>query len=104
MAGAGRHTKPIKAGQEGIGFLVNQTTRAFRRGIAKVCAQYNISPDEYTVLRHVLREIDEYPGGINSAVLSDKILMPVAQLNYAAKRLAGDGWLEMTGEGDDAHV
>ena len=102
MAGAGRHTKPIKAGQEGIGFLVNQTTRAFRWCIAEVCRQYNISPDSYTVLRHVLREIDESPDGLSSAVLSDKILMPVAQVNHAAQKLARDGWLVVTGEGDDA--
>ena len=36
-------TDPIKAGQEGVGFLVNQTSRAFGRRMSKEIRQFNIS-------------------------------------------------------------
>jgi DNA-binding MarR family transcriptional regulator len=89
----------LKAGQEGVGFLVNQTTRAFSWHISKEIRQFNIQLPGYVVLRHLLREIEASPNGVPVPDLAEKLLMDPALVLDAAERLERDGWLKMAGMG-----
>jgi DNA-binding MarR family transcriptional regulator len=102
MPGAGKHTEPIKAGQEGVGFLVNQTSRAFQQRLAKDISQYSLSIEGYTFMRHLLRELESSPSGVSVSSLSEKLMIPVPRLNETGAILRRDGWVTTVGEGSRA--
>ena len=66
MASENTNARPVKAGQEGIGFLVNQTTRAFGREMSKTISNYGLNTDDYTALRHMVRETALWPDGVDA--------------------------------------
>jgi DNA-binding MarR family transcriptional regulator len=90
---------PIKSGQEGIGFLVNQTSRAFAQRMSKEIGQFNLELPGYVVLRHLLREIDASPDGVQVGDLAKKVLLDPRELTEASARLERDGWLKSAGFG-----
>ena len=61
---------PVKAGQEGIGFLVHQAARAFDARLTSTISQYGLDTDQFTVIRHLVREIDSVPDGVRVSELS----------------------------------
>ena len=99
MSGAGKHTEPIKAGQLGVGFLVNQTARALGNRMGKDASQYNLSVDGYTFLRHLLRETGESLESVSVSTLSETLLIPVPRLIETGAVLQRDGWVTVEGEG-----
>jgi hypothetical protein len=72
---------PLKAGQEGIAFLVNQASRAFNVRLSETISQYGLDTEEYVVLRHLVREIATSPGGVPLSALSAKLNVPVPILD-----------------------
>ncbi len=95
---------PIKAGQSGVGFLVNQTSRAFGKAMAKELRQFNIQLPGYVVLRHLTREAQASPDGVSVESLAEKLMLEPAEIEEASERLARDGWLKMTGAGPTARL
>ncbi len=92
---------PIKAGQEGVGFLVNQTTRAFAQRMSREIGQFNIQLPGYVVLRHLLREIDASPEGVSATDLGRKLILGPQEILDAAERLERDGWVRLSGAGSE---
>jgi DNA-binding MarR family transcriptional regulator len=84
----------LKAGQEGIAFLVNQTSRGFKVRLSETISQYGLDTEQYTVLRHVLREISASPGGVPVSELSANLNVPVPIIEAASRKLERDGWLD----------
>jgi DNA-binding MarR family transcriptional regulator len=93
---------PIKSGQEGIGFLVNQTSRAFAQRMSKEIGQFNLELSGYVVLRHLLREINASPDGVSVGDLAKKVLLDARDITEASARLERDGWLKSAGFGAHA--
>jgi DNA-binding MarR family transcriptional regulator len=90
---------PVRAGQEGVGFLISQASRALQARIAEKVSQYGLDMDRYTVLRHVVREISAYPDGVSVEGLSSKLNIPASVIEGASVRLQSDGWLETSATG-----
>jgi DNA-binding MarR family transcriptional regulator len=88
------HQNSVKAGQSGVGFMLNQASRALNAEMAPVVANYGLDLSMYTVIRHLLREMAEMPDGVPPAVLSRKLNMPLVAVEDAASRLERDGWIE----------
>jgi MarR family transcriptional regulator, transcriptional regulator for hemolysin len=92
------NSAPVKAGQEGVAFLVNQASRAFKVRLTETIEQYGLDTDEYTVLRHVLRKIEVSPDGVSAADLSANLNVPLPIIHDASLRLERDGWLSVSND------
>jgi DNA-binding MarR family transcriptional regulator len=97
-------TNPIKSGQEGIGFLVNQTARAFGQHITQEIRQFNLQLPGYVLLRHLLREINVASEGVTVLKLSTKVLLDPHDVAETAERLERDGWIKQEGYGEEARL
>ena len=95
---------PVKAGQEGIDFLVNQTARAFGARLSKQIEHYGLDTGCYTVLRHLVREIEATPDGVAVSDLSRKLNLSHKVLAESARRLERDGWIAIGSAGERGTV
>jgi hypothetical protein len=94
--GSGSKDDPIRTGRLGIGFLLSFTARALSHEFDRALRPHGLDHFRLIIIRNVVRDYADQPGGVPVTSLAEKLVIPEATLREGARVLGSAGWLTVT--------